>query len=176
MALARTDLIRQNFVASAGITTSSFTPPANSLLVVSVSWSEASQNVSAGLTITNTGGLTFTSRGGQNPQGPTKPSGDLSWQQIWTAPVGTSPAAQTVTIRSTPNTTNGFVEVHVVAYTGYDTSSPIGATAMDGTPSATTSSSFSLTLSAAPATSSVVFASLAVGPNGSGGPIKVGNG
>lgn len=160
MALSRTDLLGQlsgsagNFGTGA-FTTSSFTPPSNSLLVVAVLAIEnagTSTSFLAELTLASSNGLTFTSR----VETEASPTAFGLAIRIWTAPVVTG-ASMTLTIDCGTRSI-GTYATSVVAYTGYDTSTPIGGVGSNfhdgitGTPTAA-----SLTLNAAPATTSEVF-------------------
>lgn len=128
MALSRTSLLGANSGASgnygaAAFETSSFTPPDNSLLVVSVSLIEngGSNPPLADLTIAG-GGLTFTARASD--------SADTAFATstvIYTAPVTTG-ASMTLTLDCGSRMV-GVYSVSVVAYTGHNSSSPTGATA-----------------------------------------------
>jgi hypothetical protein len=154
MALARTDL---HGAASAEINTadayvtSSFTPPDNSLLVVAVEMLESagSSDPTGDMTVAG-GGLTFTPR--------VSIGGAASWSmgvKIWTAPVTTG-ASMTLTVDAGARIAFHY-SVVVVAYTGYDTGTPVAAT---GTflDESTPDGAQAITLSGAPATTSEVLA------------------
>lgn len=154
MALSRTNIGAYASGSSYGtgsFTTSSFTPPANSLLVVAL---EAVRNGSASnfmsnLTISG-GSLTYTKRA-EREQG--------DWRaavQLYTAPVGASPGSMTITVDCGAINVYQYI-VHVFAYEGYDTSSPVGATGTAGGNSAT--GSLTLNLSATTASDCEVIAS-----------------
>lgn len=176
MALSRTSVFAAESTAVGAYTTSSFTPPANSLLVVT-GWMLSDTDIRAGLSISG-GGLTFTQRGPTlNPDNNAAAPGFTDEHQMWTAPVGASPSSMTVTITPPATNTVQFVDVHIVAYSGYDTVTPIGATgSFGGTGGIASGSSESLTLSGAPASSSYVFASMTAGANSAAGPITPGAG
>jgi len=159
--VVRTNILDEGVGNALAHTTASFTPPANSLLVVTTHYFEFSQNITTGFTISG-GGLTWTSRLSQDPAAGTS---NEAWQQIWTAQVGASPSSMTVTVSPPVTTGSGRNIVQIVAYTGHDVASPIGATGIANSQSLTQTSSFSCTLSAAPAASSTVFAAFGAGPN-----------
>lgn len=157
MALARTDLLGAvssgNPHGTGVYTTASFTPPSNSLLVVGVTTQEngSAATTAANLTIAG-GSLVYTSRVSVGTGG----AGE-TYSRIYTAPVGTGAS---MTLDLDDGALNVAVYgVSVVAYTGYDTGTPTGATATNtktggfGAPDAATA-----TLSGAPATTSEVFA------------------
>lgn len=132
----------------------SFTPSANSLLVIAVTAihdAGAGINIGDDLTISG-GGLTFTKRVVVNDT--------TYWGSglvIFTAAVGASPSSMTLTLDCGANNIYVYA-VHVVDYTGYDTGTPTGATA--STASGATNGLGAITLSAAPAVDSEVFATL----------------
>lgn len=161
MPLARTSLLGQisngsgNFGAGA-FTTNAFTPPDNSLLVVMV---QAIENggvdpLLADLTISG-GGLTFANQ--------VQVSEDLDFSdavRIYTAPV-VAGASMTLTMDCGTRSIGEYA-VSVEACTGHHPSSPVGATA---TGHATSGFSgppdpVALTLSGAPAPTSLVFAAM----------------
>jgi hypothetical protein len=164
MALARTNLVGEVRPASGGnFGTGSYSPPAitppdSSLVVAAVALIEngGGTNPAADITISDTGGHTWTSRFALNTSG-----GFATALALYTAPVSTG-SATTVTL--TCNGRNiGIWASSIVAYTGYDTATPIGATvslisngAGGGPPNPV-----SMTLSGAPATTSEVFAAVA---------------
>jgi hypothetical protein len=109
------------------ITSASFTPPANSVLVVCVS---ADTNGSSdNITIAVTGGsLTWTNRVEHDPGDASANGGHAS---IWTPVDGStvSASAQTVSVRRTAgNGSTGRISVKVYVVTGADTADPTGAT------------------------------------------------
>lgn len=173
MALARTSHLNEVQLASPNTAINenftAFTPPANSLLVFAfgVIWeNDASDDT---FTVTSNQGLTWTKReestkdqlGGITVFGKT---------EVWTAPVGASPASTTITVSGVFNDdTHGLGDARVraqcVAYTGYNVSDPIGAT-IDGEELATGyESPVTITLSASPASTSYVFACRHTVPN-----------
>lgn len=161
MALARTIRVQATSSVSHGtgsFVTGSFTPSDNSLLVVAVFYIAESDGASEGSIITlSGGGLTWTSRAVSTTS--------AGWQygsRIFSAPVTTG-ASMALTAGS------GGLNVHryrvvCVEYTGYDTSTPIGATAVGA--SATGDGAASITLSGAPASTSEVFAAALTAFNG----------
>lgn len=157
MSLTRT--ARLSDASSAGYGTAawvsgSFTPSANSLLVVAamaVHSAGSGTNIGDDLTISG-GSLTFTKRAVVNDT--------TYWGSglvIFTAAVGASPSSMTLTLDCGANNIDVYA-VHVVDYTGYDTGTPTGATA--STASGATNGLGSITLSSAPAVDSEVFATL----------------
>lgn len=158
MALVRTDLLGQISGASGNFgtgvfTTTAFTPPSNSLLVVCVGAVENGGTTSllTDLTLASAG-LTFTSRVEQGASVTSFSTG----VRVWTAPV-TSGVSMTLDIDCGPRSI-GMYGVSVCAYTGYDTTTPTGATGATFQDSgfAGPPTPASLTLSAAPDTSSEV--------------------
>lgn len=180
--LTRSDVLDDNTkIDSAGAisyTTGSFTPPANSLLVLSL-WmlNGPGDDVQGGNTVTG-GSLTWTRRtlgGGQTSPAPSY----TGVGETWTAPVGASPSSMTITITPTNNAVVGTDNSHLIfdldAYTDYKVSSPIGATA-SGALSTDGDAATSLTLSANPLATSYVHAGRAAGSDGNDGPATVGSG
>lgn len=157
-----TTLTRSNEVSSystgtygtGSFTTASFTPPNNSLLVAFIHGMDDNQgqDIEACLTISDSETLSWTSRisGGQV-------GGYSEGFRVWTAPVTTG-TSMTVTADCGAVNMWGYA-VDVFAYTNYDTTSPIGATATDDT-TLPTDGAQSITLSASPATTSEVLAVL----------------
>lgn len=155
MALARTDLLGQAFAedspgTGAG-TSTAFTPPDNSLLVVAhmVMLDVTNTDPTPSMSISG-GGWTYTS------QVTATASGSYSiGLVIWTAPVTTGASMQL-------SLDCGALDVwvlcvSVVAYTGYDTGTPIGGTA-SGSDTSTPDGAQNITLSAAPTVDDEIFA------------------
>jgi hypothetical protein len=159
MALARTNVHSQASTEPFGtgdFTTTSFTPPSLSLLVVCVATMRVSTatDLTSSITVSG-GGWTFTPRVGR---GSSTSVYSIS-QRIFTAPVTTG-ASMTLTI-GTGGVNMQFYAVSVVAYTGYDTGTPTAATGsllVEDTGSPDGAQSF--VLSAAPATTSEVVAAI----------------
>lgn len=158
-----------NFMSTnttAAQTTSSFTPPNNSLLVVCVTAVNRSATPAIGpnLTLSDSVNLTWTKR----VQG----TDAARWGAagvIWTAPVTTG-APMTLTVDC------GDIQVHdaivwVFAFTNYNTASPVGGTANGA--SETGVGPFSMNLTSAPAASSEVlaFGALVLDFTGTFGPV-----
>lgn len=103
--------------------TGSFTPPANSLLVVRVYLMRNTGESEIGTPTISGGSLVWTARGGANTI--LKPA--WSTRATWfTAPVGGSPASMSITVDDLNNLNIFEYVVSVIAYTGYDTTTPIG--------------------------------------------------
>lgn len=161
-----TRISRQAFpVSTSPLTTASFTPPNNSLLVVLAAFQKNAAGGFGGvacasaMTISDTAGLTWTSRefGGLT----TDYGGSV---RGWTAPVTTG-VSMTVSVDCGAfDIFGGFISV--VDYTGYNTADPVGATAIDI--SMVTNGADSITLSAAPAATSEIFGGRYGGVPGSG--------
>ncbi|MGH9252584.1 MAG: hypothetical protein ACRD0W_24165 [Acidimicrobiales bacterium] len=153
MALARTNVHSQISADGHGtgtFVTSSFTPPNDSLLVVCVSMMRVSSSDDPSGAITcSGGGLTFTSRLAFGSSGQVFALG----LRIFTAPVTTG-ASMTITAGSGGIDTQHYA-VSVLAYTGYDTGTPTGATGTDFE-ALSPDDSQSFELSGAPASSSEV--------------------
>jgi hypothetical protein len=168
MALTRTFMIGSGGFLDGGTgatTTNAFTPADNSLLVVLFTYlSTTNGNPEANAAVTDVGaGLTWTKRVSSGNVG-----GGVYTTQIWSAPVTTGTSMQ---VKLTgPDDGGGEAGVFVYDYTGYNPSSPFGATAGD-----IDAASKSLTLSGAPASDSDVIAALSddcatsIDPGGSGG-------
>lgn len=149
MALVRTN--RASAISTANsVTTASFTPSANSLLVACVGGN--SEGATPVYTVSG-GSLTWTRR---KSQWVTDGSGS-GWDdqtEIWTAPVGASPSSMTVQVSSTATMDGIYISTY--DYTGYNTSSPVGATASGTRVEA--DGAFSITLDGSPASTSEVIA------------------
>lgn len=172
MALSRSTLLSHESASeptTSSETTASFTPANNSLLLAIVWASGGNNDALAGgdITFTDSAGLTWTSRAVTT----THPNYGYGIR-AFTAPVTTG-VSMTVTMDA------GAFSIHkyrtqVYQYTGHDTVSPVGATAIgsdaDGTGAA------SITLSAAPATTSEVIAVCLTSLSGTTGAVDVGSG
>lgn len=161
-ALSRTTYTIQSSSTGHGTgsyTTGSFTSESSGLLVVAAYFMTNSgsggADRSGDLTISDSAGLTWTPRVNAG-------NADLFaiGARVWTAPV-TAGGSMTVTIDCGANSIYAY-QVHIYSYTGYNTSTPTGATAT-GT-HGSTSGNFTDTLSAAPASTSEVVGVLAVSP------------
>src|SRR4249919_751565 len=157
MALARTDQIGAvsgDGHGSGAFTTSSFTPPDNSLLVVcgaAMETGTGSAGLDAALTMAG-GGLTFTPRVNAEV-GAMFPIASV----MWTAPITTG-ASMTLSLDAGTRNLQ-FAGITAVAYTGYDTGTPTGVTGT-ATDAVTPDGPHSITLSGAPATGSEVVGSI----------------
>jgi hypothetical protein len=166
VALARTDLLGVIDPTPSGVhgttdyTSSSFTPPSSSLLVVGAGYIEVGTTTDPTSAVAISGGsLTWT----QGIAVVVDPTSYPLLVKIWTAPVITG-ASMALTL-SAGGRNVGFYAPSVVAYTGYDTSTPVGATgsASDATLYGGASPvTGSITLSGAPAAASEVFAVAAI--------------
>jgi hypothetical protein len=158
VALARTNLLGMhsgggNF-GSGNFTTASFTPPNNSLLVVGGSCIENGGSTDPTTLFSVSGGsLTFT----EQKVSSTNVTSFGTFTKVWTAPVSTG-TSMTLAFTLGGRNVNEY-SVSVVAYTGYNTGSPIGATATGAVNSGFSGppDPASITLSGAPATDSEVF-------------------
>lgn len=161
--LKRSTLSYSIYESDAGsdvITTPTFTPPDNSLLVIAVSFelvNDLEASIVDRISITDTEGLTWTKQiSNENPVT------TYDWTHaIYTAPVTTS-AAMSVTatidlVTGTSRTASRSM-MQLVWYTNYNTSSPIGATAAN-TEGWVVGAARNITLSANPDANSEVFAS-----------------
>ena len=152
-------------------TTGSFTPPSNSILAVIV-WAildSASSDISDDLTLTDSAALTWTARGNV---------GDANdWScgvRMWTAPVTTGVSMTVTTDAGAHNIFHYFVPV--LAWTGYDTADPIGASVITAADAMPADGPWTITLPAAPASDSEVIGILCWGCNGDGGTSTPGTG
>lgn len=156
MAITVSALLSEHLTETASavldVTSSSFTPPNASLLVLVVA-AEADAgtgDIGEALTVTG-GGLTWTNR---VERGATGVGGYSATHEIWTAPVVTG-ASMTIRVQAATNSADPTrVLLHVIACTGHDVASPIGATGENDIPDL---DGHTLTLSASPAITSYVF-------------------
>jgi len=154
------ELGQATFAAGTGsFTTSAFTPPNNSLLVAIICVDETggTTDPTTDLTITDSQGLTWTSR---------VAGGDaVTWtfgQRIYTAPVTTG-ASMTVTVDCAARDIYMY-DVQVVSFTGYNTGSPTGGKVV--TTGLAVNGADQITLDASPASGSYVLGCLlANGPD-----------
>jgi hypothetical protein len=131
MALARTNvgIFSKLNAGTPAFTTEEFTPPANSLLVVRVYRMRKEGESEMGVGTIEGGGLTWTNRGANTTLKPA-----WSTKATWfTAPVGGSPAKMAITVDDPSNLNIYEYVVSVLAYTGYDTTTPIGGIVSSGT-------------------------------------------
>lgn len=136
---------------SYNVTTASFTLSSNCIAVVVIGAVGNGATINTANSSLTTSGLTWTKRTNIQENGV---GGYNHIIEIWTAEV-TSGGSFTVNwVNSTAAGDNG-VTIHVVDITGYDTGSPIGATAAA---SMADDGAQSITLSGTPATDSIVFA------------------
>jgi hypothetical protein len=161
-ALVRSALKNEFLTDTSGsfsVTTTSFTPPADSLLVAVVGVF-ATGEIEPGLALSG-GGLTWTRRaiGGNSGAGY-----DACGIQIWTA-VATSTASKTLTISDGTSVSDAGATIQILAYTGYDHANPIGKTVGDD--DIGTNGAGSMMLSGSPLLTSAVVASRFFVVNGS---------
>lgn len=147
------------------ITTASFTPSANSLLVVAFHCTIDGSTTAAvrdGITVTDSSGLTWTQRLLVDAYGTAIETVNV---QVWTAPVGASPSSMTVTIANTGSiNSNTQTGIQIVDITGYNVADPVGASATNTNFYGTGATS--LTLSGTPAAGSVTLAGRSMTMNG----------
>ncbi|SRR5712691_3800118 len=165
MALSRTNLLGQisgttgNF-GTGSFVTNSFTPPDNSLLVVGVALIENNGTTTdplSAMTISG-GSLTYSTAASAS----VSPTSFPTAAKIYTAPVTTG-ASMTLTIGASGRSI-GVYTVSVVAYTGYNISTPTGATAT-GTQNGgygAAPTAYSMTLNATPSSASETFAFIGI--------------
>lgn len=178
MALSRTNLLGafagtngSNF-GTGNYTSAAFTPPSSSLLVVAAVFVQNSGTTdpTSAFQISDSGGHTWT----QAVTTVVSPTSFPTCVKIWYTQITTG-ASTTVTLTTAGRPSISYA-VSVVAYTGYDTTTPVGATAtgtqnggFTGPPDPVT-----ITLSGAPASTSEVIA--AVGMNKSAASATEGSG
>lgn len=160
MALARTNRTSGTDTShTTSFTSASFTPSDNSLLVVVVGVNDANPQGSWSVV---GGSLTWTSRAVI-----TGSSNESGWSvklQIFTAPVTTG-ASMTVQVTDGTEANNSWIW-HVFDYTGYNTGDPVGGSAtLDPLNTGDQGTGDPMTLSATPATDSMVVAARLLGLN-----------
>jgi hypothetical protein len=114
---------------TAAFVTEEFTPPANSLLVVRVYVMRKEGSSSMGTPLISGGGLAYTHRSGATTALTPAWATTAAW---FTAPVGGSPAKMAITVDEASNLNVYEYVVSVIAYTGYDTTTPIGGVLTSG--------------------------------------------
>ena len=166
MALSRTDIGLYKSTTSYGtgsFSTGNFTPPANSLLVITVNMVVATSGDIGQPTISG-GSLTYTYRGQAREQ--------TSWAHrinLFTAPVGASPAEMAITVDDDNNQSIYDYVVTVTAFTGYDTSTPVAGFVTSDTTSVGDGSE-TQTLAATPTTDDVTLCAYAADCEGNTNP------
>lgn len=138
-----TSRIASGASAAASYTSASFLPTAHSLLVCFVHNENQTNSTAPSWTITDSAGLTWTSRAES-----THPGGTYAGTgKIWTAPVGATPVAMTITVDVNIATTD-YYAVRVVDVTGHDVDSPVvqAKAAVSGVNSGTPSDTKAVTL------------------------------
>lgn len=151
-----------------GVTSGSFTPSNNSLLVAVIGGEKGSGTLLLGANSSLSGGsLTWTQRAAYASTA----SGYTHIVEIWTAPVTTGASMSLTWSNSAGNGSDDVVSMQVVDVTGYDTGSPVGAVAAEQAPD---DGAFSATLSATPAASSIVIGALLLESGGGGDLTMVG--
>ncbi len=143
-------------------TSASFTPPANSLLIVrqTYQFDGGSGDTTGNFTITDSAGLSWSA---------VNTAANLSpWSvntKIWKAQVGASPVAMTITVNDILTFNNRFVTaLDVVSFAGYNLASPIGTSEGFIDPSSGYGPAYgpwSVNLAVAPAASSALIVFLA---------------
>ena len=138
---------------TANKTTASFTPSANSLLVMVATVQREGHTTASAWTISDTAWLTWTQRAlSSNIAG--NFGGDII---LWTAPVGASPAAMTITIDPFATTITGWIGYALFDITGHDTTTPLPQSAVANTTTSTGNSvSLTVTLGSAPTSGNLV--------------------
>jgi len=129
---------------AASFQTGSFTPPANSLLIVAVAMMGDGTSGNLGQPTISGGGLTYTFRGHAR--------GDAFWSNrvnVFTAPVGGSPSSMTITVDDDNNQSIYNYAMVVLAYEGQDGTTPIAGWVDSGTVDIA-DGSHTLTLTATP--------------------------
>lgn len=146
------------------ITSASFTPDANSLLVVAANHTiKVGADNTANISISNTGGLTFTKLE-HHTWAPISYGGNLN---IWYCEVGSSPSSMTVTVSQATVDPSYGSSIDIFSWTGYVTSSAFGLVEKfnrgTGYPNFTTGDGvWNLTLATAPASTSELVAVIVV--------------
>jgi len=143
----------------------SFTPAANSLLVVfaQVEGNAAGTAEVPSWSISNTGGLTFTKR----VESPSLSAAYYGTIVCWTAQVGGSPSAMTVTVDPYSGSSTGWISMSVFDVTGHDTTTPIVQSAAENednnyaTPGTNISRTTTVTLGSAADTDNLLLAGFA---------------
>jgi hypothetical protein len=153
---------------TANLTSASFTPSNNSLLVA-VAGGVTDGSFAPSVTVSG-GSLTWTRRAQVSNASNGYPDW-YSYVEMWTAPVTTG-ASMTVTHANTKSVDGKYLAVY--EYTGYDTSSPIGATATGSRDDAT--GAWTITLSSSPASNSEIISSVALDNWDGGGAANITNG
>lgn len=134
-------------------TTASFTPAANSLLVVVASAQRENHATAQTWSISDSASLTWTSRATS-----TNITGNFGGGiQVWTAQVGASPASMTVTVDPWSTAVTGWIGLEVFDITGHDTSSTFPQAATTNTTTSTGNSvSLTVTLGSSPTNGNLV--------------------
>lgn len=155
------------FGTSTSFTTSAFTPANNTLLVVFVNITQVGCNYSAYPSLTISGGsLSWDPVRASVLAAPSAGAGKFqALLGVYTAQVSTG-ASMSITISGLTSSSTSHYDVEVYTFTGYNTSSPIGATA---TGTGVGPGSTSITLSASPASTSYLMAGRSLAPSVGGG-------
>lgn len=167
MALTRTDVglyESKAAIGTAAFTTPSFTPPANSLLVIAVGFVGTAITGDLGTPTIEGGGLAFTSRSTAF----VSPAWAIKLA-VFTAPVGGSPAPMTLTVDDDNNQNIGGYTLSVVAFTGVDGTTPVAGAVTSGSTNIGDGEE-KQTLAATPAAEDVTMSWVAV--DGEPGPPK----
>jgi hypothetical protein len=173
MALARTNRINSASADSFGTgayTSASFTPTANSLVVVWGYGIEESADAIEGtsFTVLDSIGSTFTSRVATT----TSPNWGYGIR-CWTSEAGASPAARTVSIDCGATNIHAY-RLFIDDITGYDTGTPV-AGAIVGS-DADGNGAASVTLAATPTADDIIYGAAAIGLSAGSGAVTSGTG
>jgi len=171
MPLSRTNVGSTNTpgqIATGSLTTASFTPANNSLLIIVAHFQSSLATFTPTITDNLGSHLTYTKQVQVGPDSLNK-----HFSVLYTAPVTTG-ALMTVTVGGGPSDGTFEGVIHVYTYTGYNTSAPVGGTAVLN--NALFGSAVNLTLSSAPATTSEVLGCAQDDTGGGAANINVGTG
>lgn len=162
---ARTDSIGDAAVQTK--TTASFTPTANSLLFVVAFIINDAHNVDPDPAVTDSVGLTWTARG-QSARIPGTYGGGMA---AFSAPVGASPVAMTVTLDAYSSTTNtALIALATFDVTGHDVAAPQAQAPVTAITTSTGDTvSLTVTLGSAPSASNAVIGMFGSNNDATGG-------
>jgi hypothetical protein len=139
--------------------TGSFTPPANSLLLVRVQEMGSGTSGALGNPLIAGGGLGYEVQSGAT----VNLTSSWSVTETWlTAKVGGAPSSMAITVDDPVNRSAYIYIVSVIAFTGYDTASPIGGTLTSGSNAGVGDGAESRELSEAPSGRDITLQSISV--------------